>query len=342
MSLSYNFKIPEGTDYSALLERLAAVLNETRSQLEATLSKFDADQERLARKFVVVPRLSDSFKISPFTFSGVEIFNAKSFSSYAKKQVKLDCQSIVDQYDEPIQKLDTPTVPDWAIIALDPNNLNEYASTVVQALVTTDYGSSFYDAFQILGEKSIQKPYTDCDLLSSEFFKDIIETQINIIAAKKLIQALQIVLASLAKENTLNHTHTKSEKLVKNNKVPAPDDEDLQRVRERLSISIAEGLADLLDFTDKEMAKILTVSIRTYHRLKPNGLLNPVASERLSMLNDLTSYGVEVFEIQGEFNKWLRLPLRELSDNSPLNSLDTATGFTRVKTILGRIEYGIY
>ncbi|QIP17953.1 DUF2384 domain-containing protein [Spirosoma aureum] len=122
--------------------------------------------------------------------------------------------------------------------------------------------------------------------------------------------------------------------------MPAPDDDHIKR--DQLPLSMAEDLADVLDLTDKEMATILTISIRTYHRLKQKGLLNPVASERLLMLKDLAEYGLEVFEDQSNFNEWLRFPLQELSNNSPLNLLDTATGIARIKTILGRIDYGVF
>ncbi|MBD2700165.1 DUF2384 domain-containing protein [Spirosoma sp. BT702] len=129
---------------------------------------------------------------------------------------------------------------------------------------------------------------------------------------------------------------------IKDNKIPAPDDEEPKRVNERLPLSMAEEVADLLDLMDKEMATVLTISIRTYHRLKLNGLLNPVASERLMMLKELATFGLEVFENQHSFNQWLRLPLRELGNITPLNALNTATGFNQVKTILERIEYGVY
>ncbi|MBO0947262.1 DUF2384 domain-containing protein [Fibrella sp. HMF5405] len=129
---------------------------------------------------------------------------------------------------------------------------------------------------------------------------------------------------------------------LKDNKLPAPADEDIERVRQNLPISLAQQLANILDITDKEMAPLLTISIRTYHRLKLNGVLNLVASERLLLLKDLAAYGLEVFEDQTSFNEWLRLPLQELSNSTPLSLLDTTTGIALVKTVLGRIDYGVY
>jgi putative toxin-antitoxin system antitoxin component (TIGR02293 family) len=56
----------------------------------------------------------------------------------------------------------------------------------------------------------------------------------------------------------------------------------------------------------------------------------------------LDKHGVEVFEDQGKFNRWLRRPLPLLQQQSPLQLLDTVTGFRVVDQLLGRIAYGVY
>ena len=102
------------------------------------------------------------------------------------------------------------------------------------------------------------------------------------------------------------------------------------------------ALAERLDLSGKEIARLLTLSQRTFHRRKPEELLDQVASERLLMLTKLADHGFEVFEDQGKFNRWLRRPLRILSNQAPLDILDTSQGIKMVDTILGRIEYGVY
>jgi putative toxin-antitoxin system antitoxin component (TIGR02293 family) len=162
----------------------------------------------------------------------------------------------------------------------------------------------------------------------------------HILSVQRLMRGLNQVLASLEPEKLPAPVALKTN-FNKNNKLPVPDDDDHIK-REQLPLSIAEDLAETLDLTDKEMATILTISIRTYHRLKQKGLLNHVASERLLMLKDLAKYGLEVFEDQDNLNEWLRSPLYELDNKSPLTLLDTATGIARIKTTLGRIDYGVY
>ncbi len=193
----------------------------------------------------------------------------------------------------------------------------------------------------IESQSEIWNLYTGYDLDTTQVNKENLLANLKkqAKALNKVLKRLHSILASLESRRTDTPVVT-SKFFIEDNKLPAPTDEEHKR--ERLPISIAEDLATTLDLIDKEMAVVLTISIRTYHRLKLNGLLNPVASERLLLLKEIAAYGLEVFEDQSNFNQWLRLPLRDLGNSSPLNSLDSATGFNRVKTILSRIEYGVY
>lgn len=110
----------------------------------------------------------------------------------------------------------------------------------------------------------------------------------------------------------------------------------------RLASREMESLAQRLSLSGREIATLLTLSPRTFHRRKPEDLLDQVASERLLMLTKLGDHGFDVFEDQGKFNRWLRRPLRILSNQAPLDILDTSQGIKLVDTILGRIEYGVY
>lgn len=102
------------------------------------------------------------------------------------------------------------------------------------------------------------------------------------------------------------------------------------------------SLAERLGLSGKEVARLLTLSPRTYHRRKPEKVLDPVASERLLLLTRLADHGYDVFEGQHKFNQWLRQPLRILGQQAPLDILDTSQGIKLIDTLLGRIEYGVY
>ena len=114
--------------------------------------------------------------------------------------------------------------------------------------------------------------------------------------------------------------------------------------RSRLGVAHAEvrQSATLLELTIRELATLLSMNERTLARRLVSGSLNKVESERLLLLNALAAHGLRVFEDQEKFNRWLRRPLDILDAQSPLQLLDTATGFQVVDQILGRIEYGVY
>jgi putative toxin-antitoxin system antitoxin component (TIGR02293 family) len=110
----------------------------------------------------------------------------------------------------------------------------------------------------------------------------------------------------------------------------------------------ARQLAAKLDITLHELALLLATAERTFARqlsAKPSEktlAFTKAQTERLLLLQALANHGVEVFEDQGKFNRWLRRPLPLLQQQSPLQLLDTVTGFRVVDQLLGRIAYGVY
>lgn len=133
---------------------------------------------------------------------------------------------------------------------------------------------------------------------------------------------------------------------------PASEVQFISQVRSGLLPDEAQAqirqLAAQLDFTVSEMALVLATPERTFARrlgTKPAEKAIPltkVQSERLLLLQAVAVHGLAVFEDQGKFNRWLRRPLAMLQDQSPLQLLDTATGFRLIDQLLGRIEYGVY
>ena len=105
----------------------------------------------------------------------------------------------------------------------------------------------------------------------------------------------------------------------------------------------ADDVARLAGLTDKEMARILNLSERTFHRIRPDVRLDAGASERLLLLEGLLRHGLDVFDGRaGVLSRWLRVSLPELHRQTPIVLLDTVIGFGMVHTVLGRIEHGIY
>lgn len=115
------------------------------------------------------------------------------------------------------------------------------------------------------------------------------------------------------------------------------------RARTGLAKTEVREVSRQLDLTMRELAPLLDTTERTLaRRLEGQGDLTKSESERLLLLRQLAGHGVDVFEDQGKFNRWLRRPLPLLEGQSPLDLLDTASGFQVVDELLGRIEYGVY
>ena len=117
----------------------------------------------------------------------------------------------------------------------------------------------------------------------------------------------------------------------------------VEQTRAGLSRAKADEVARPLGLTDKEMARILNLSERTFHRLRPDARFDSNASERLLLLEVLIRHGLDVFDGRTDvLGRWLHGPLPELRQQAPVALLDTTIGFSLVHTVLGRIEHGIY
>ncbi len=90
-------------------------------------------------------------------------------------------------------------------------------------------------------------------------------------------------------------------------------------------------------------AEMLNVSTPTIYRwIRENKKLERNFSIQLFELADLFLYGTEVFQNDEKFFKWLKLPNTALGGLEPQDLLEIPGGVSKVKDLLGRIEYGVY
>lgn len=103
-----------------------------------------------------------------------------------------------------------------------------------------------------------------------------------------------------------------------------------------------DEVAALVGLTDREMAYALNMTPRNLHRLKDEQRVSVDASERLLLLKNLLMHALDTFEgRKTSVLHWLRTPIRELATQSPLQLLDTVTGFGLADDVLGRLDYGL-
>ncbi|MBC7923840.1 MAG: DUF2384 domain-containing protein [Ferruginibacter sp.] len=117
----------------------------------------------------------------------------------------------------------------------------------------------------------------------------------------------------------------------------------ITRSRQGVLRAEADRVAKLVGLTDKEMAAALGLSASYLHRLKTDQRISQHASERLLLLDNLLQHALDTFDGRAAtVLGWLRSPLRELEYQTPLQTLDTVTGYTLVDRVLGRIDHGIF
>jgi putative toxin-antitoxin system antitoxin component (TIGR02293 family) len=104
----------------------------------------------------------------------------------------------------------------------------------------------------------------------------------------------------------------------------------------------ADQTAEAYSLTSRDMARILQISERSYHRYQPDMRLDAVSTERLLQLQKLYELGKDVFEDLAKFNRWLKRPLRVLGNRTPFELLDTNAGMRLIEDELWRIEQSVY
>ena len=110
--------------------------------------------------------------------------------------------------------------------------------------------------------------------------------------------------------------------------------------RQGLLRSEVDVVAALVGLTDKEMAFALNMTPRNLHRLRDDQRFSTDSSERLLLLKNLLLHAMDTFDgRKPTVLHWLRTPIWELANQSPLQLLDTVTGFGLVDDVLGRLDY---
>ncbi|WP_310992849.1 MbcA/ParS/Xre antitoxin family protein [Aequorivita marina] len=90
------------------------------------------------------------------------------------------------------------------------------------------------------------------------------------------------------------------------------------------------------------LAKALSVTRATLINKKGEQKFNDHISEGIIAVAELYSFGYEVFEDKGNFNKWMFTPNQALSGAVPFNLIDNQFGRDEIRNIIGRIAYGVY
>lgn len=117
-----------------------------------------------------------------------------------------------------------------------------------------------------------------------------------------------------------------------------------ERVRQGLPAAVIGRLADEYRTSQAEIQRLLGIPRATAQRKrsKAGAVLDPVYSDRALRLARMLSLARGVFVSDENAALWFRDPNRALQGERPFDLLDTEDGADRVKTILLRIEHGVF
>jgi putative toxin-antitoxin system antitoxin component (TIGR02293 family) len=116
----------------------------------------------------------------------------------------------------------------------------------------------------------------------------------------------------------------------------------INAIREGISKEELENLKEQAEVDYTMLSKILSVTRATLHNKKGKDRFDAVVSERILLMADLYSFGYSVFKDQEKFNRWMKTPNRALGNAVPLHLAETVYGLAEVRSLIGRIDYGVF
>lgn len=100
-------------------------------------------------------------------------------------------------------------------------------------------------------------------------------------------------------------------------------------------------LAEYLELSTAEMARLLPITERTIQRYSRSTRLSRAVSEHLMEIARVAVRGVEVFGDKAKFLTWMQRPSVALGRRKPIELLASKLGIDLVIDELGRIEHGL-
>ena len=125
-------------------------------------------------------------------------------------------------------------------------------------------------------------------------------------------------------------------------KVESPFD-FIHLAKKGINANVVKNFRAYFNLSRDIIADMLNISEPTLYRwTKSNKNLDQNYSIKLFEITDLFLFGIDVFESQETFFKWLRFPNTSLGGLEPLELIEMPDGVSKVRDILGRIEHGVF
>ncbi len=112
--------------------------------------------------------------------------------------------------------------------------------------------------------------------------------------------------------------------------------------RKGLQKSAVVDVARAFGMSGEEFCRLLPISWRTIQRYQADRLMDSHLTDHLVRLVMIFAQVVDVFGTPEDAAGWLKTPILALGSAQPIEFLDTNAGIQIVKTILLRIEHGVF
>ena len=110
-----------------------------------------------------------------------------------------------------------------------------------------------------------------------------------------------------------------------------------------VSVQAVRHLQRHFGLTNREMSDVLSISESTLARREQSRKpLSRDEAEKAIQLSSLLAHGLEVFENEADFHRWLQTDNVALGGIRPQSLLASALGREQVRMLLFRIQHGIY
>jgi putative toxin-antitoxin system antitoxin component (TIGR02293 family) len=115
-----------------------------------------------------------------------------------------------------------------------------------------------------------------------------------------------------------------------------------KRVEEGLKFQALERFQKNTRFSTSDLAEVVSIKLRTLHRRKDRGRLEPDESDRLLRVSRIFGKTLELFEGDADAaRRWFSTPLKGLGGEPPIVLARTDVGAREVEALIDRLEHGV-
>jgi putative toxin-antitoxin system antitoxin component (TIGR02293 family) len=116
----------------------------------------------------------------------------------------------------------------------------------------------------------------------------------------------------------------------------------VKRVKVGLKFQALERFQKNTQFSTAELADLVAIKLRTLHRRKEQGRLEPDESDRLLRVSRVFAKALELFEGDADAaRRWFHTPAKGLGGEPPIAVAGTDLGSREVEALIDRLEHGV-